>query len=92
MSKSPARTTRAPAWICRRTAAAAGCHHLLGHAERGEDFQRAGLDGERTRLGDPLDLPVDDPEPHAVRLQLEGERQAGRAGADDHHVDGSAAW
>jgi hypothetical protein len=51
-----------------------------------QDLQGARLDRRGTRLPVPLYLPLDKPHPYAVAGEFAGNKQAGRAGADNQDV------
>jgi hypothetical protein len=68
------------------------CQQLLGHPQPPQDLQRARLDRQLTRLVHSVGLPVDDPYRRAERLELGGQGEAGRSGADDHNVEPAVGW
>jgi hypothetical protein len=51
-----------------------------------QDLKGARLDRRGTRLSVPLYLPLDKPHPYAVAGEFAGNKQAGRAGADNQDV------
>ena len=59
---------------------------LLGHTQPAQHLKGARLDGQRSRFVDAVGLPVDDAGAGPERLELGGQREAGRPGADDQYV------
>jgi hypothetical protein len=57
----------------------------LGEPERPQELERSRLHGKRTRLVHAVELAIDDPNRGAACMQLSGERETGRPGADDQH-------
>ena len=62
---------------------AAGVEEPVDDAHRGEQFQRAGVDGEGFRVGRGPGRAVDDAKIDAVAREFAGQGEAGRPGADD---------
>jgi hypothetical protein len=65
----------------------AALDQLLGDLERPQDLERARLHGKRTRLVHAVELAIDDSDAGAERVQLRGERQPGRTGANDQNTE-----
>ena len=86
MSNSRTATTRPPAWMLQPDRVVAPLDELCAIPSPRQHLERPRLDGERARLVYAVELPVDDPDGSAERVQLGGERQPGRTGADDEHV------
>jgi hypothetical protein len=70
-----------------RIAFAAERDRLVDDAEPRVDLERARVDGDRARLLRGPGMAVDDVDADAAPRELAGEHQAGRARADDEHVD-----
>ena len=66
-------------------------HERVGDANGLQEFERSSLDGQRSRLSRPVASAIDDVESRTERLELCGERQAGRPGPDNEDIERHAS-
>ena len=66
---------------------AAAFDQLVGYPEPSENLQRARLHAQSTRLVNPVEQAIDEPETDPIHRQLCGQREASRTSAHDQHSD-----